>query len=118
MNILMISNLDNDEKLEDIWLARAFQNDGHNVAIVDKNYDERLEEIFDIFLRRNTWNSEATLKEVEKNYNFRDRIIQKNLLRINFDGKFDSGGKEYLINLFKNKYEVIPTIDDLKEVDH
>lgn len=117
MNILMISNLDNDEKLEDIWLARAFQNDGHNVAIVDKNYDERLEEIFDIFLRRNTWNSEATLKEVEKNYNFRDRIIQKNLPRINFDGKFDSGGKEYLINLFKNKYEVIPTIDDLKEVE-
>lgn len=29
MNILMISNLDHDEKLEDIWLARAFQKDGH-----------------------------------------------------------------------------------------
>ena len=42
MNILMISNLDNDEKLEDIWLARAFQKDGHQVAIVDKNYDEIL----------------------------------------------------------------------------
>lgn len=25
--------------MEDIWLARAFQEDGHNVAIVDKEYD-------------------------------------------------------------------------------
>lgn len=52
MNILMISNIDDDEKLEDIWLARAFQKDGHNVAIVDNNYDERLEEIFDIFFKK------------------------------------------------------------------
>ena len=57
MNILMISNIDSDEKLEDIWLARAFKEDGHNVAIVDKNYDEKLESIFDIFLERNTWSS-------------------------------------------------------------
>ena len=49
MNILMITNIDSDEKLEDIWLARAFQEDGHSVAIVDKNYDEKLESIFDIF---------------------------------------------------------------------
>lgn len=70
MNILMISNLDHDEKLEDIWLARAFQKDGHQVAIVDKNYDERLEEIFDIFLRRNTWSSKATEKEVGRKYEF------------------------------------------------
>lgn len=77
MNILMISNLDNDEKLEDIWLARAFQKDGHKVAIVDKNYDEKLEDIFDIFLRRNTWSSEATEKEVGGKYEFSERIVKK-----------------------------------------
>ena len=38
MNILMISNIDSDEKLEDIWLARAFQEDGNNVAIDYKKY--------------------------------------------------------------------------------
>lgn len=52
MNILMISNLDDDEKLEDIWLARGFQQDGHKVAIVDKDYDEKLEDIFDVFFKK------------------------------------------------------------------
>ena len=117
MNILMISNLDHDEKLEDIWLARAFQKDGHQVAIVDKNYDERLEEIFDIFLRRNTWSSEAAEKEVGRKYEFFERIIKKDLARINFDGKFDGKGKTYLVDLFEKGYSVIPTVDKLSDIN-
>lgn len=117
MNILMISNLDNDEKLEDIWLARAFQKDGHKVAIVDKNYDEKLEDIFDIFLRRNTWSSEATEKEVGGKYEFSERIVKKNLARINFDGKFDGKGKTYLVDLFEKGYPVIPTVDKLSDIN-
>lgn len=116
MNILMISNIDSDEKLEDIWLARAFQEDGHNVAIVDKNYDERLEDIFDIFLKRNTWSSNATIENVREKYEFRKRIIKKNLPRINFDGKYDGSNKEYLVDLFKKGYTVIPSIDSLKDL--
>lgn len=116
MNILMISNIDNDEKLEDIWLARAFQEDEHNVAIVDKNYDERLEDIFDIFLERNTWSSNATIENVREKYEFRKRIIKKNLPRINFDGKYDGSNKEYLVDLFKKGYAVIPSIDSLKDL--
>lgn len=116
MNILMISNIDSDEKLEDIWLARAFQEDGHNVAIVDKNYDEKLESIFDIFLKRNTWSSSATIENVSEKYAFRERIIKKNLPRINFDGKYDGNDKSYLVKLFKNGYEVIPTIDNLDDL--
>ena len=117
MNILMISNLDNDEKLEDIWLARAFQKDGHQVAIVDKNYDERLEEIFDVFLRRNTWSSETTEKEVGRKHEFSERIIKKDLARINFDGKFDGQGKTYLVDLFEKGYPVIPTVDKLTDIN-
>ncbi len=116
MNILMISNIDGDEKLEDIWLARAFQKDGHHVAIVDKNYDERLEEIFDLFIRRNTWNTNATIEEVKKQNNFSERIIRKNLARINFDGKYDGNGKKYLVDLFKEGYPVIPSIDNLDDM--
>lgn len=112
----MISNLDNDEKLEDIWLARAFQEDGHKVAIVDKNYDERLEEIFDIFLRRNTWDTAATLEIVKNKNSFSKRVIEKNLPRINFDGKFDGNSKEYLVNLFQKKYQVIPSVDNLEDI--
>ena len=113
MNILMISNLDGDEKLEDIWFARAFQKDGHSVAIVDKNYDERLEEIFDLFIRRNCWSSDATIEEVKEQNKFSKRIIHKNLPRINFDGKYDENGKKYLVDLFKKGYPVIPSIDNL-----
>lgn len=116
MNILMISNIDSDEKLEDIWLARAFQEDGHNVAIVDKNYDERLEGIFDIFLKRNIWSSSATIETVSEKYNFRERIIKKDLPRINFDGKYDGSDKRYLVKLFKKGYKVIPTIDNLDDL--
>lgn len=116
MNILMISNIDSDEKLEDIWLARAFQEDGHNVAIVDNNYDERLEGIFDIFLKRNTWSSSATIETISEKYNFRERIIKKDLPRINFDGKYDGSDKRYLVKLFKKGYEVIPTIDNLDDL--
>ncbi len=118
MNILMISNIDDDEKLEDIWLARAFQEDGHQVAIVDRNYDERLEKIFDVFLQRNTWSSNATLEKVQETKDFSKRIISKNLKRINFDGKFDGKDKTYLVDLFKQGYPVIPTIDNLSELHH
>ncbi len=116
MNILMISNIDNDEKLEDIWLARTFQNDGHKVAIVDKNYDERLEDIFDVFLLRNSWASSANIDNIKEKGKFLKRIIKKNLPRINFDGKFDGEGKEYLVDLYKNGYQVIPTIDNIEDM--
>lgn len=116
MNILMISNMDDDEKLEDIWLARAFIEDGHHVAIVDKNYDERLEEIFDLFIKRNCWKTHATIKEMKEEDNFTKRVITKNLARINFDGKYDRNGKEYLVDLFKKGYSVIPSISNLKDL--
>ena len=117
MNILMISNIDDDEKLEDIWLARAFKEDGHSVVIVDKSYDERLENIFDVFIKRNTWSSNATVDTVSEQYEFRKRIIKKDLPRINFDGKYDGGNKEYLVELFKKKYAVIPSINTLKDLE-
>ncbi len=115
MKILMISNIDNDEKLEDIWLARAFQKDGHKVAIVDKNYDEKLDSLFDVFLLRNTWDTEATIETIKKKSDFRKRIISKNLPRINFDGKYDGTNKEYLVKLYNDGYPVIPTTDKIED---
>ena len=73
----IIYYIDDDEKLEDIWLARAFKEDGHSVVIVDKSYDERLENIFDVFIKRNTWSSNATVDTVSEQYEFRKRIIKK-----------------------------------------
>lgn len=117
MKILMISNIDSDDKLEDLWLARAFKKDGHKVAIVDKNYDENLESLFDIFLLRNTWDTNANEETIKKKSGFRKRVINKNLPRINFDGKYDGTDKEYLVKLYKSGYPVIPTIDKLKDLE-
>ena len=116
MNILMISNIDADEKLEDIWLARAFQKDGHKVAIVDKNYDEQLESLFDVFLLRNTWDTDVTIETIKEKSNFRRRVINKSLPCINFDGKCDGNSKEYLVHLYKNGYPVIPTVDNMEDL--
>lgn len=116
MNILMISNIDADEKLEDMWLARAFQKDGHKVAIVDKNYDEQLESLYDVFLLRNTWDTDATIETIKVKSDFQRRVINKNLPRINFDGKHDGSGKEYLVHLYKDGYPVIPTIDNIEDI--
>ena len=116
MNILMISNIDADEKLEDIWLARAFQKDGHKVAIVDKNYDEQLESLFDVFLLRNTWDTDVTIETIKEKSNFRRRFINKCLPCIIFDGKCDGNSKEYLVHLYKNGYPVIPTVDNMEDL--
>ncbi len=118
MNILIISNIDDDEKLEDIWLARAFQKDGHKVAIVDKNYDEHLESLFDVFLLRNTWDTDATIETIKKRSNFRKRVINKKLPRINFDGKYDGNNKEYLVDLYREGYPVIPTFNCMESIQN
>ena len=99
MNILMISNIDDDDKLEDIWIARAFQKDGHN-----------------IFLLRNTWDTNETIENIKQRSNFRKRIIDKNLPCINFDDKYDGKSKEYLVKLYKSGYSVIPTIDCIENL--
>ncbi len=117
MNILMISNFDDDEKFEDIVISRAFQADGHKVVFVDNDYDERLDDFFDLFIQRNSWISETKLESVDrKNYKFRNRIVRKDLPRINLDGKFDGKDKEYLVDLYKKGYPVIPSIDSLKDL--
>lgn len=119
MNILMISNIDDDEKLEDMWLARAFQEDGHKVCITGIDYDERLEELFDIFIKRNEWFSNANKMDEyhQKSEIVNKRIQSKKLLRINFDGKFDAIDKTYMVNLFKDGHNVVSTIDNLEDLN-
>ncbi len=65
---------------------------------------------------RNTWDTDATKETVKDKSNFRKRIINKNLPRINFDGKFDGNSKEYLLHLYKNGYPVIPTVDNISDL--
>lgn len=118
MKILMLSNFDDDDKVEDMWIARAFQRDGHIVTMVDAFYDERLEEIHDIILRRETWfDDEEKVEEYHKKWQeAKKRIIDKDIPRINFNGKFDQNGKDYLIELYKKGYSVIPSANTIEGI--
>ena len=118
MNILIASGFDDDEKFEDMLFARVFRNDGHKVTIVDNEYDERLDDLNDLFIQRNTWMAALELNSVDRaHYDCRKRVVRKDLPRINFDGKFDGTDKMYLVNLFKEGESVIPSVDNLEDVE-
>jgi len=112
MKILMITNPEIEEFIEDKWIADSFTADGHFVKVVNKNYSELLENEYDIFLKRNCWSTDESdfIVGVDSDV-FKNRITNKDLPRINCDGKFDGSGKHYLCDLFKKGYEVIPSVD-------
>ena len=111
MKILIISNPKVEEFIDDQFIAKEFEKDGHTVKLVDKFYPEELDSQFDIFLKRNSWRDDEEDFCVHRNSDdFKKRIISKDLPRINYDGKFDGAGKDYLCDLYKNGYEVVPTV--------
>lgn len=120
MDILLLTNENNEEKSEDLWIAKSFQEDGNKVDIRWIDYDEKLDDRYDIILKRNTWISqEISIQELqeyeEKSNKLNERLKNKDKILVNFNGKFDANGKEYLVDLFHKNYEVIPSIDNLDE---
>ena len=118
MKILIITNLENECSIEDIWIANSFISDGHTVKLVNKYYDKSLEDEYDIFIKRYSWIEDIDDFSVgAEESDYETRILKKNLPRINFDGKFDNQGKHYLANLYNNGYAVVPTINNILELD-
>ncbi len=118
MKILIITNLLNECSIEDVWIANSFKKDGHDVELVNKYYDKKLDDEYDIFIKRYSWIediNEFSVGAAESDYE--TRIVEKNLPRINFDGKFDNQGKKYLANLYKLGYQVVPTVSNVEEVN-
>lgn len=116
MKILLLTNLNNEESEEDIWIANTFKKDGNIVDISWIDYDEALDNEYDIFIKRNIWLDssycyEKILKYEEIANKLNDRLKGKNKKIINFNGNFDEQGKQYLIDLYNRGYEVIPSID-------
>lgn len=117
MKILIITNLDNECSVEDIWIAESFINDGHIVKLVNKYYDKTLEDEYDIFIKRYSWIEDIDDFSVgAEESDYETRILRKNLPRINFDGKFDNQGKHYLADLYKLGYQVVPTFNNPEEI--
>lgn len=86
------------------WLKEEF-----DVALCQPACAESFEDTVDLIVFRNT-GSVIGYKEVYRD--FVKRVRKKGLRTFNtFDGKADMCGKEYLLELTKEQYPVIPTID-------
>lgn len=115
--ILILSNPNNEEFIEDEYIATAFRKDGHLVTMKWIDYEEELDESFDIIIRRNTWiESEEETKEYKiKNDKLKERLKKKNIKTVNLEG-LDGNGKEYLCKLYKEGRRVIPTVDKISDI--
>ena len=116
--ILILSNPNNYEYIEDKYIANAFEEDGHLAELAWVDYDEKLDTKYDIIIRRNTWveSSKDTYNYEIKNEILKERLIKKNIKTVNLEG-LDGKGKQYLCELFEKGKKVIPTIDNLNELD-
>lgn len=122
MKILLLTNLENEEAQEDIWIANTLKKDGNIVDISWIDFNEKLDDEYDIFIKRNIWISDdhdykEILKYEELANKLNNRLRNKNKKLINFNGNFDERGKEYLVELFNKGYEVIPSIDKKEDIN-
>lgn len=122
MKILLLTNLKNEEAKEDKWIADILKKDKNIVDISWIDYDECLDNEYDIFIKRNIWLSDdhnygEILKYEESANRLNNRLIAKNRKLINFNGNFDKQGKEYLVDLFNKGYEVIPSINKKEDIN-
>ena len=116
--ILILSNPSNYEYIEDKYIANEFKEDGHLVELAWIDYDEKLDDKYDVIIRRNTWveDEKDTYNYKIKNEILKERLIKKNIKTVNLVG-LDGKGKQYLCELFKKGKKVIPTIDNLEQLD-
>lgn len=121
MRIAILTSFKEDCTYEDYILAKSFSQDGHKVDLLDfpSNFDTVN---YDLIILKNAWLlDEKTYKvyfnELEK---FSEKIKKSNCKLISSqDGKlnFDKYGKKYLVDLFTKGYNVVPTIDNVKNLD-
>lgn len=112
--ILILSNKECEDANEDKYIFDSFKKDGCDIKMLWVDYDEQLDEEFDVIIRRNTWVEEAyeILKYQYFNDRLKSRLTNKNIKTVNLIG-LDGLGKQYLVDLYKNKERVIPSYDNV-----
>lgn len=113
--ILILSREENNE-IEDIYIKNRLIQDGNHVDIKWIDYDESLDDKYDLIIRRNAWIEELrdTAKYKELNKRLINRLISKRIKTVNLVG-LDGLGKGYLQDLYHKNLKVIPTTDNIKE---
>ena len=116
-NILILSNPNDIYAKEDEILADSFRKDGNNVVIKWLDYDESLDNTFDVVLKRDTWAvKEQDIPQYEKyNNRLKQRLKNKPIKKVNFY-EVGCNGKKYLIDYYTKGLPVIPSFDNLKQV--
>lgn len=81
-------------------------------------YDSDKINKYNLIIRRNTWEEDSNkIFEFRKNNRKITQLIEdKKILSINLNG-LDWYGKKYLCDLYNMHYNVIPTIESIKDVD-
>lgn len=121
MKIAVITGFMGDCTEEDFLIAKAFAEDGHKVDLLDFPLNNNFESIYDLLIYKNTWDlDERNYKDYLTQFDlFLDRVRRSNVKIVNsLDGKlkYDSLGKKVLVDLYKDGWNVIPTIDDMKDI--
>ena len=99
---------------EDLFLSGILK-DHFDMVLCNPKNSSSFENDVDLIIFRNT-GSVLNFKEVYDS--FRERVKTNNLRTFNdFTGKADMCGKQYLVDLTLEDYPVIPTIDDIKNIE-
>ncbi len=116
--ILILSNCVGSGLEDDSILKKSFEKDGHTVDINTVDYDEKLDETYDVIIRRNTWvsNTDDTAELYKNNMKLINRLKNKNIKTVNLVG-LDGQGKGYLCEMFASGEQVIPTINTSSNMD-
>lgn len=122
IKILIVTDIDNPGLKEDTFIAKSFIRDGNQVTITRQDYDEQLDNLFDVILLRNIWHLDHENYQENKNniIKLKQRLKNKMIPTINLYSKFDDNSKLYLKELYKKGFPVIPTetkIDDFNKYD-
>jgi len=111
MKILLLTNLNNDQDNEDLFLKKELEKH-FDVEISSLSGSKQKEDTADLILIRNIWPTEEYHKEWKK---IIARWKKKKLKIYNpLTAKGDLQGKEYLVELYNKGYPVIPSVDAKK----
>jgi hypothetical protein len=117
-SILFLTDLSNGER-EDLITAEYLRKD-FDVTISYLEGIQEIEDNFDLIVVRNIWPSNHSKFNIynEVKRNFLKRAGLKNLKVYNdLNANCDHQGKNYLVELYKNSFSVIPSIDSMDDLN-
>lgn len=117
--ILFITEFDNGSGFEEDKIVANFLKDSFDILIENIDTERFYKEHFDLVLIRNAWTSDYLNYD---RYVKRKKVFMANVSNLgikiynSLDAKADRNGKNYILDLFKEGYPVIPSIDKIQDL--